>query len=113
MAVLVKGVNRNGIPCIQSIGATLDDSRLTIRFASHANVSDNFQGLFLVYINSLPADLPTGELALPIYLQTEGYLGSEKQLFTAKSDPVSTNEIKVGVYLCFYDSTTGLVRVMM
>lgn len=113
MAVLVKRVNRFGVPCIQSINATLSDTRLTLTFASHANVRDDFQGLFLVNIPSLPADLPTGELSVPVYLSTEGYFGSEKQLFTAKGDPVGTNEIKVGVYLCFYDSTTGLVRVMM
>lgn len=112
MAVLVKRVNRLGIPCIQSIGTSIDTTSLTIRFASHANVSDNFQGLFLVYVNSLPP-LPEEEDAVPIYLATEGYLGSEKQLFTPQGQAVTTNEIAVGVYLCFYDSTTGKVRVMM
>lgn len=112
MAVLVKRVNRLGIPCIQNIGATIDLTRLTITFASHANVSDYFQGLFLVNITSLPP-LPEEEDAVPIYLATEGYQGSEKQLFTPQGQAVTTNEIAIGVYLCFYDSTIGKVRVMM
>jgi len=110
MAVIVKRVNRLGIPCIKSITANVDDTRLTLTFANHANVSDYFQGLFLVYVDSLPT-LP--ETAVPVYLNTEGYLGSDKQLFTPQGVAVTSAEIAVGVYLCFYDSTTGKVRVMM
>ena len=106
----VKRVNRLGIPAIKTISAVLSTDRLTLTFASHPNVSDNFQGLFLVYVSGLPT-LP--ETAVPIYLATEGYLGSEKQLFTPQSQPVTSSEIAEGVYLCFYDSTTGKVRVMM
>ena len=112
MAVLVSRVNRLGIPCIKSIGASLTDTRLTITFANHANVSDNFQGLFLVYITDVPADAEETE-EIPVYFATEGYAGSEKQLFTPQTAPVYANEVRVGVYLCFYDSTTGRVRVMM
>lgn len=106
----VTRVNRLGIPCIKTIGATLSDTRLTLRFASHPNVSDFFQGLFLVYITSLPT-LP--ETPVDIYLATEGYLGSDKQLFTPQTVAVQTNVVAEGVYLCFYDSTTDRVRVMM
>ena len=109
MAIVTR-VNRLGIPTIKTISATADDTRLTLTFAPHQNVSDNFQGLFLVYITSLPADV---EDDLPVYLSTEGYLGSEKQLFTPQSVPVPSQDVAVGVYLCFYDSTTGLARVMM
>lgn len=112
MAVLVTRVNRGGIPCIRNINATLTDERLTIAFAPHANVSDNFQGLFLVKLDNIPS---AGEEAdpVPVYLFTEGYLGSEKQLFTPQSEAVPSNEVVDGVYLCFYDATTGKVRVMM
>lgn len=109
MAVVTR-VNRLGIPAIKTISASASDTRLTLTFASHQNVSDFFQGLFLVYITSLPAEVADD---LPVYLQTEGYLGSEKQLFTPQSVGVKSQEVAVGVYLCFYDSTTGLVRVMM
>lgn len=109
---VVTRVNRLGIPCIKTINAVLSDTRLTLYFAPHVNVSDYFQGLFLVYINSLPT-LPAPEDAVDIYLATEGYLGSEKQLMTPQTVPVKTNVVAVGVYLCFYDSTTGQVRVMM
>lgn len=109
MAIVTR-VNRLGIPCIKTIRATLEDTRLTLTFAPHWNVSDNFQGLFLVYIDSLPT-LPT--TPVDIYLSTEGYLGSEKQLFTPQGEAVQTNVVAVGVYLCFYDSTSGKVRVMM
>lgn len=108
--VPVRRVNRLGIPCIKNIGATLDTTRLTLTFASHPNVSDFFQGLFLVYLSGLPAT--TGSTA-DVYLATEGYLGSEKQLFTPQSTAVPAGEVVDGVYLCFYDSTTGKVRVMM
>lgn len=108
----VTRVNRLGIPAIKTVSAVLSDDRLTLTFASHPNVSDYFQGLFLVYVTSLPT-LPAPEDAVPIYLATEGYLGSEKQLFTPQTVPVLTNVIAEGVYLCFYDSTTGRVRVMM
>lgn len=110
MAVVTR-VNRLGIPCIRTIRATLEDTRLTLTFAPHANVSDAFQGLFLVYIDSLPT-LPEDD-PVDIYLTTEGYLGSEKQLFTPQGVAVQTDVVAVGVYLCFYDSTTGKVRVMM
>lgn len=107
---IVKRVNRAGIPCIRNTSATIDSTRLTLTFAPHANVSDNFQGLFLVYLTNLPA---TEAEDLPVYLATEGYLGSEKQLFTPQSEPVPNQEVAEGVYLCFFDSTTGKVRVMM
>lgn len=112
MAVIVKRVNGLGIPCIRNINATLTDERLTITFAPHANVSDDFQGLFLVKLDNIPPT-PAGADPVPVYLSTEGYLGSEKQLFVPQSDPVPSNEVADGVYLCFYDSTTGKVRVMM
>lgn len=109
MAIVTR-VNRLGIPAIKTINATADATRLTLTFAPHANVSDNFQGLFLVYITSLPTGVAED---LPVYLSTEGYLGSEKQLFTPQSVGVKSQEVAEGVYLCFYDSTTGKVRVMM
>lgn len=107
---IVTRVNKGGIPCIKTISASASDTRLTLTFASHQNVSDAFQGLFLVNITGLPTGVAED---LPVYLQTEGYLGSEKQLFTPQSVGVKSQEVAVGVYLCFYDSTTGLVRVMM
>lgn len=109
---IVTRVNSRGIPCIRNINATLDDTRMTITFAPHANVSDYFQGLFLVKLDNIPPT-PTGADPVPVYLFTEGYLGSEKQLFTPQSEPVPSNEVEDGVYLCFYDSTTNKVRVMM
>ena len=110
MAALVKRVNTRGIPCIRNISSNLDTTRLTLTFANHPNVSDYFQGLFLVNLVSLP---DTTESELPVYLATEGYLGSEKQLFTPQGVAVPAGEVVDGVYLCFYDSTTDKVRVMM
>lgn len=109
--VLVKRVNTLGVPCIENINATLGTDRLTITFNNHVNVRDNFQGLFLVKLNNIPDTSATDEL--PVYLFTEGYLGSEKQLFTPQTTPIFADEVVDGVYLCFYDSTTGRVRVMM
>ena len=107
---LVKRVNAGGIPAIRSVGTSLDTSKLVIRLANHDNVSDFFQGFFVVYVTSLPT-LP--ETAVPIYVATDGLLGSEKQLFTPQGAEVTTAVIAEGVYLCFYDSTSGKVRVMM
>ena len=112
MAAIVTRVNRFGIPCIKSISTVLTDDRLTVTFASHQNVSDAFQGLFLVNLTDVPAAAAETE-DIPVYFATEGYLGSEKQLYTPQTTPVGANEVAVGVYLCFYDSTTGRVRVMM
>lgn len=112
MAVLVNRVNTRGVPCIRNINATLTDERLTLTFAPHANVSDFFQGLFLVKIDNVHPT-PTGADPVPVYLFTEGFLGSDKQLFTPQGVPVTSTEVVDGVYLCFYDSTTGKVRVMM
>lgn len=112
MAVLVTRVNTRGVPCIRNINASLTDERLTITFAPHANVSDYFQGLFLVKLDNIPP-VPTGADPVPVYLSTETYLGSEKQLFTPQGEAVRSTETVDGVYLCFYDSTTGKVRVMM
>lgn len=112
MAVLVTRVNRLGIPALRSINASLADDRLTISFAPHANMPNNFQGLFLVKLDNVPP-APTGADPVPVYLYIDGYLGSEKQLFTPQGTPVTSAETVDGVYLCFYDATTGLVRVMM
>lgn len=112
MAVLVTRVNRLGIPALRSINASLADDRLTITFAPHANMPNNFQGLFLVKLDNVPP-APTGTDPVPVYLYIDGYLGSEKQLFTPQGTPVTSAETVDGVYLCFYDATTGLVRVMM
>ena len=112
MAVLVTRVNRLGIPALRSINASLTDDRLTITFAPHANMPNNFQGLFLVKLDNVPP-APTGADPVPVYLYIDGYLGSEKQLFTPQGTPVTSAETVDGGYLCFYDATTGLVRVMM
>lgn len=112
MAVLVTRVNRLGIPALRSINVSLADDRLTITFAPHANMPNNFQGLFLVKLDNVPP-APTGADPVPVYLYIDGYLGSEKQLFTPQGTPVTSAETVDGVYLCFYDATTGLVRVMM
>ena len=112
MAVLVTRVNRLGIPALRSISASLTDDRQTITFAPHANMPNNFQGLFLVKLDNVPP-APTGADPVPVYLLIDGYLGSEKQLFTPQGTPVTSAETVDGVYLCFYDATTGLVRVMM
>ena len=112
MAVLVTRVNRLGIPALRSINASLTDDRLTITFAPYANMPNNFQGLFLVKLDNVPPT-PTGTDPVPVYLYIDGYLGSEKQLFTPQGTPVTSAETVDGVYLCFYDATTGLVRVMM
>lgn len=112
MTRFVVRVNRGGIPCIHNVSAAYSADRLTITFQPYANVSDEFQGLFLAKLDNLP-EPPTGADPVPVYLFTEGYLGSEKQLFTPQTDPVPSNVVKEGVYLCFYDSTTGKVRVMM
>lgn len=112
MAVLVTRVNRLGIPALRNINASLADERLTITFAPYANMPNNFQGLFLVKLDNVPPT-PTGTDPVPVYLYIDGYLGSEKQLFTPQGTPVTNAETVDGVYLCFYDATTGLVRVMM
>ena len=112
MAVLVTRVNRLGIPALRNINASLTDDRLTITFAQHANMPNNFQGLFLVKLDNVPP-IPAGADPVPVYLFIDGYLGSEKQLFTPQGTPVTSAETVDGVYLCFYDATTGLVRVMM
>lgn len=106
----VKRVNRLGVPAIRNINAILSDDRLTITFANHPNVSDFFQGFFVVYITNIPA---SPETPVPVYLNTEGLLGSDKQLFDSHSVPVPSNEVSEGVYLCFYDSTSGKVRAML
>ena len=108
--VIVSRVNARGIPCLKTTNATAHATRLTLTVAPYQNLSDFFQGLFLVYVTSIPAGVADD---LPVYLSTEGYLGSEKQLFTPQSTAVTSQEVVEGVYLCFYDSTTGKVRVMM
>lgn len=110
--VIVNRVNQNGLPCIKSTGVNLSDTRLTISFANHVNVSNYFQGLFLIYVTDVPAEAAEAD-DIPVYVATDGYVGSEKQLYTPQTTAVMADEVKAGVYLCFYDSTTDRVRVMM
>ncbi len=106
----IKRVNRLGVPTIANIGSSLTTARETITFNNHPNLSDNFQGHFTAYISNLPTAPTT---AVPVYFNTDGVLGSDKQVFDCKGTAVTTSNLTNGVWPCFYDNTTGKVRVML
>ena len=48
--VIVKRVNTRGIPALESISVNLDTTKETFVFNNYVNVSDYFQGFFVVKI---------------------------------------------------------------
>lgn len=107
--VIVKRVNTRGIPAIESISVNLDTTKETFVFNNHVNVSDYFQGFFVVKISGTPTAPGT---AVPVYFKTEGVLDSDIQLFDVIGNEVTTAIFKDGVYLCFYDRSTNKLRLM-
>lgn len=105
---ILRFVNTRGIPCIETIGATLTTTGETFSFNSHPFLRTTFQGLFAVKVSGTPT---APETAVPIYFTTSG--GGTVQLYDAAGTALTTATWPGnGVYLFWYDSTTNITRLM-
>jgi hypothetical protein len=107
---ILKNVNRGGVPCMETVGATLSTSALTYTFNPHPFVGNFFQGLFAVKVSGTPTAPTT---AVPVNFTTEGVGGSTVVLYDAAGKELTTATWPGdGVYLFWYDRTTNITRLM-
>lgn len=102
--------NRNGIPCIESTGVTLDAESATFSFKAHPQVNAFFQGAIFVKINdTFTAPTP----AVPIRFSTTGIANSTKTLKGYNGEDVTTaNFAGTGIYIVFYDRATDTLQLL-
>ena len=103
-------VNSRGIPCLETVSASLTTTGETYTFNSHPYIAANFQGLFAVKVSGTAA-APTD--AVPIYFTTAGVGNSTVQVFDAAGTALTTATWPGdGVFLFWYDRTTNVTRLM-
>lgn len=103
-------VNSRGLPVLESIRATLTTTGLTFTFNNHPYVNNYFQGLFIVKLTGTPTAPST---AVPVYFDTDGVSGSSVALNDTNATAITTGTFSGdGVYLCFYDRTTNVLRII-
>lgn len=102
-------VNVNGIPCLRSIGVSVNTTDVRFDFNSHQNVGRPFVGLVVV---QLAQAIPTGTTAtLPIVFTTNG--GNAANLTTFNGEDVTVADIAgIGVFLVWVDSQSGAVQLL-
>lgn len=101
---ILKFVNRNGIPCIQSNGVNLTTTAATFSFDPHPFVGSRFAGLIAVKIRD---GFTSPTTAVPIQFTTTGVPNSTMTLQGYGNQVVSTADwAGQGIYLAFYDSDT-------
>lgn len=101
MATILRKVNGNGIPCIESTAVSLTTTAATFTFNSHPFVRNNFSGLILVKISNTFTPPAT---AVPVQFVTDGVPNSTQPVLTFNGTAVTTTDWEgEGVYLFFYD----------
>lgn len=96
--------NKDGVPRIESTGASVTADRVTFTFATQRFLNYPYNGLVAFRIaQAIPAGT-TG--TLPVYLGNEPLVGFGGTAITA-SDLAGT-----GVLVCWYDSALGLLQVI-
>lgn len=101
--------NRFGTIGLETIGAEIVNNTLTYYFAAHPYVNTPFNGELLIHFNSpSPAGLTAD---MPIYFETQGMLGSRKQVTKAGGVQMRASDITVPCYCkFFYDFNKGVVE---
>lgn len=105
----LKFSNRNGFPCLESIGANLTTTALTYNFNSHPYQSNNFYGGIFIKIQGTPT-APTP--AVPVYFNTTGVNGSNIAVLNAQGIALTTADITDGIYLAFYDRDDNKLYIL-
>ena len=102
-------VNVNGIPCLRSIGVSVNTTDVRFDFNSHQNVGRPFVGLVVV---QLAQAIPTGTTAtLPVSFTTNG--GNAANLTTFNGEDVTVADIAgTGIYLVWVDTQSGTVQLL-
>lgn len=102
--------NRGGFPCIESTGVSLTTTAETFTFNSHPFLRSPFQGGFWIKITDTPTAPGT---AVPIQFTTTGVANSTVTVYNAQGTALDTGTFPGnGIYLGFYDSDTGIVRLI-
>ena len=101
MATILRRVNGEGIPCIESTAVELTTTAATFTFNAHPFVRNNFSGLILVKISNTFTAPGT---PVPVQFTTAGVAGSTQPVLTFNGTEVTTADWEgEGVYLFFYD----------
>lgn len=99
--------NRNGFPCIESIGANLTTTGLTYTFNRHPFVNNYFYGGLFVKLNGTPTAPST---AVPVYFLTQN--GPTTEVLNKAGVAMTTADIADGIYLAFYDRDTNKLQLL-
>lgn len=109
-STFLKFTNQTGFPCIESTGVNLTDAAETFTFNSHPFLRRQFQGGFWIKITDTPTAPAT---AVPIQFTTSGVANSTVTVYSATGTALTTATFPGnGIYLGFYDSDTGIVRLI-
>lgn len=110
MPTRLRAVNQRGWPTIESTGATLTATTETFSFAAHPYVGVPFQGGLFIKISSTPTAPAT---AVPINFTTTGIVNSTVAVYNAQGQALTTETFPGdGVYMGFWDTDTGLLRLL-
>lgn len=102
--------NGRGFPAIENEGVSLTETAETFTFNSHPFLRSQFQGGFWVKITDTPTAPAT---AVPIQFTTSGVANSTVAVYSATGTALTTATFPGnGIYLAFYDSDTGIVRLI-
>ena len=99
--------NRNGFPCLESVGTNLTTTDLTYSFNRNPFVDNHFYGGFFVKLNKTPTPPST---AVPVQFTTPG--GSTVPVLNKTGQAVTTATIADGIYLAFYDRDHNQLQIL-
>ena len=107
---LVKFVNRNGFPCVESNSVTSNDGVSTVAFDNHRLIQSGFSGGFWVRIvQSVETGTDT------IQFTINGVSNSTLPLYLSNGTQATAANITTtggGVFLCFYDRNANRLQLI-
>lgn len=103
-------VNRSGIPAISSVSVNVTSTAVQFDFNNHPNIGSPFRGLLIVRLNqSIPS---TAATTLPIIF-TSGGGNNPINLKGFKGQNVTVANLSgTGIYICWYESSTGNLQLL-
>jgi hypothetical protein len=110
MATILSMCNRNGFPCIESTGVTVDENGVTFSFNPHIYINNNFQGAFFCKITDT---YTAPETAVPVKFTTTGVANSTVNLVGYNNANITSAEFNAtGIFMCFYDRVSNVLQLL-